>query len=506
MLSRKVSLVLPPPHLGDNRADAERCLAVLPFREVEMPLSVLRHLPRVLREGNWKVTVTLGARTGGGWRLLAVEPGDTTARHWGVAVDGGTTTLVASLIDFNTGEAKATASCLNAQVRVAEDLLTRLQLSEEPGVREQLTRLLRESVNRLVQELASRAGISPEEITALAFSGNTAMTHFFLGLDPSHLCREPYLPVVNNPSFYRNREELNLVIHPEAVIYCLPNVGSYVGGDALAGILVSGMHRREAVSLLVDIGTNAELVLGNREWLVAAAGAAGPALEGGVVEAGTRAGPGAVDRVWVDPSTGEIRYRVIGGGKVKGLCGSAVVDLLAGLVLAGIIDRAGRFTNGRKEIEVVSAEETEQGRPLILSQKDVKNFLRTKGAMTAAIERLQEAVGIGFKDIEYFFVAGAFGEHLDVEAAVTLGLYPDLSRERIILLGNASLEGARRALLDEKAREELVSIGQKLTYIELNADQKFMDRFVGAQFFPHTDLELYPTVRERLRAAGRLKE
>ncbi|MGO0122438.1 ASKHA domain-containing protein [Desulfothermobacter acidiphilus] len=505
MLTRKFSLEVPRPRPGDNLADTERCLAALPFKDVETTLSALRHLPETLRRGNWRVTVTLGARTGGGWRLLAVEPGDTTASHWGVALDGGTTTLAASLVDLKTGEVKVTSSGLNRQIEVAEDLLTRLQLSGEPEGRERLIRLFRESVNWLLQELAFQAAISSQEITALAFSGNTAMTHFFLGLDPSRLCQEPYLPVVNRPGYHRNNEGLHLALHPEAVIYCLPSVGSYLGGDALAGILVSGIHRQEAVSLLVDIGTNAEIVLGNREWLIAAAGAAGPALEGGVMAAGMRAAPGVIERIRVDPITGAIDYHPP-KGKVKGLCGSAVVDLLAGLLLAGIIDRAGRFTGERDYLEIVPASATATGEPLILSQQDVKNFIRTKGAVTAAVETLMGAVGIRPQELEYFLVAGAFGEHMDVEAAVTLGLYPDLPRERLLALGNTSLAGARLALLAQEARQELEDLSQRITYVELNASKEFMDRFTGGQFFPHTDLSLYPTVRQRLLTLGLLKE
>ncbi|MEW6446705.1 MAG: ASKHA domain-containing protein [Bacillota bacterium] len=506
LLSKKLHVKLRPPHLGDNLADCDRLLSALPHAagEVKVPLGVLRRLPEILRTADWRVTAVLG-RMEGGWLLQGVEPGDTTACHYGLAVDAGTTTITAAIVDLTSGTTLATASGENMQTGIGEDILTRILLAEEPGGLGRLQGLLVESINKVAGEAADEAHICIRKVTAVAVGANTTMVHFLLGMDPTYICREPYIPVANAPSLFR-AADLGLSVHPEAVVCCLPGVGSYVGGDAVAGILVSGMHNREETSIFVDIGTNGEVVIGGKEWLVAAAGAAGPAFEGGVVRHGVRAGPGAVVRVKINPRTHRVEYRVAGEGKARGLCGSAVVDSLAGMLLAGIIDRAGCFRDGREAFVVVPARETELGNDIVITQQDIKNFLRTKGAMNAALETLLSAVGVRLQEIGRFYAAGAFGEHLDVEAAVTIGLYPDLPRDRIVLLGNSSLKGAKRVLVSEEARRDLTEICRKVTYFELNASADFMVRFAGSQFFPHTDITLYPSVEKKLRAAGILKE
>ncbi|MDI6632249.1 MAG: ASKHA domain-containing protein, partial [Thermoanaerobacteraceae bacterium] len=511
---RKIYVELAAPRLGDNQADADRLLTALPAaaekagtrlvaEEVAVPLPVLRRLPEVLRAAGWRVTAALG-RTEGGWRLQDVTPGDTAARQFGLAVDAGTTTVAAAVVDLLSGTVLGAAAGENAQVAVGEDILTRLFTAAEPDGLAGLQRLLAESINRTAAQAVAEARVGLGEITAVAVGANTALVHFLLGLDPANLYREPYIPAVNAPGFFR-AADLGLAVHPEAVVYCLPGIGSYFGGDAVAGVFVSGMNRQEELSLFVDIGTNGEMAIGNREWLVAAAGAAGPAFESGVVADGMRAAPGAVERVQIEPDTHKVQYNVIGGGKAQGLCGSAVVDALAGMLLAGIIDRAGCFRDGREAFVVVSGSETASGEDIVITQQDIKSFLKTKGAVNAAVETLLAAVGVQPQEIGRFYAAGAFGEHLDVEAAVTIGLYPDLPRDRIVLLGNSSLEGARRALVSEEARQELKEICCRVTYFELNASADFMARFAGSQFFPHTDLSLYPTVAEKLRAAELLK-
>lgn len=505
LLSKKFFVKLAPPRLGDNLADCDRLLSALLVTagKVSVPLGLLRRLPETLRAAEWRVTAILG-RTEGGWRLQEVEAGDTTASHFGLAVDAGTTTIAAAVVDMTAGTVLAAASGENMQTSVGEDILTRILAAGQPGELERLQALLVMSINEVAAQAAAGAGIRVREIMAVAVGANTTMTHFLLGLDPAKICREPYIPVANAPGLFR-AADLGLAAHPEAVVYCLPGVGSYVGGDAVAGVLVSSMHNREEVSLFADIGTNGEVIIGGRNWLVAAAGAAGPAFEGGVLQHGMRAAPGAVFRVKIHPQTHEVDYRVIGGVKARGLCGSAVVDSLAGMLLAGIIDRAGRFRDGREEFVVVPAGEAESSADIVITQQDIKNFLKTKGAVNAAVETLLEAVGVKLQAISRFYAGGAFGEHLDVEAAVTIGLYPDLPRNRIVLLGNSSLEGAKRALVSETARRSLTKICGRITYFELNANGDFMTRFAGSQFFPHTDITLYPSVQKKLRGGGIIK-
>jgi len=491
LLSRKIFLKLFAPHLSDNQADTDRLLAALHTargivpEDIEVPLLVMRRLPESLRTADWRVTAAVG-RAAGGWRLQDVEPGDKTKRHFGLAVDAGTTTIAAAVVNLISGNIVAVTSGENAQAAVGKDILTRLQSAEEPGGLEKLRSLLVESVNRTAAKAAAEAGVNPVEITAVAVGANTAMIHFLLGLDPRYLYREPYIPAVNAPGLFR-ATDVGLDVHPEAAVYCMPGVGSYIGGDAVAGILVSGMHRQNEVALFVDIGTNMEIVIGNAEWLVAAAGAAGPALEGGIVKQGMRAVPGAVARVRIDPLTHRVTYTVIGGEKARGLCGSAVVDAMAGMLKAGIIDSAGTFRDGREAFVIVPAGEAAAGTDIAITQQDIKNFLRSKGAVSAAVETILASVGLLPHEIGWFYAAGAFGEHLDVKAAVATGLYPDLPRERIVVLGNSSLEGARRSLVSEEARRELGAICRRVTYCELNVNAEFMPRFAGSQFFPIVD-------------------
>jgi len=502
-LTRKVLLQLEPPRLGLNQADADRladALARVVGGTPDIPLGVMRGIPAVCRDGEWRVTATLG-RTEQGWRLVTVEPGNTVARHFGVALDFGTTTVAAQLVDLATANVLGTAADRNGQVSFGEDILTRIHHAGTPEGLRELQRAALDTVNDLVDRLARAAGITGHAVTAVAVAANTTMVHLLLGLDPSRICREPYIPVVNRPGFLR-AGEIGLAVHPEAVVYCLPSVGSYLGGDAVGGILVSGMHRGPELSLFVDIGTNGEIVLGNKEWLVACAGAAGPALEGGVVRAGMMALPGAIERVRIDPRTRRVTYRTIGDLPPLGLCGSGLVDCLAEMLLAGIVDRSGRFTDGADRFTVVPARESGTGRDIVITQTDIANLLRTKAAVTAALETLLDAVGCRLQDIACFYAAGAFGQHLDVESAITIGLYPDLPRDRIVRLGNSALEGARRVLLSSSDLREVEEIARRITYFELNVNQEFMQRFAGSRFMPHTDLDLFPTVKARLAARG----
>ncbi|WP_027719195.1 ASKHA domain-containing protein [Desulfovirgula thermocuniculi] len=503
-LTRKVYLELAEPSLADNRADVDRLVAALQGKlggPVVVPLDLMRRVPSVLREAGWQVTATVGFLAPGLWNLVDLEAGDTTRRHFGLAVDIGTTTVVAYLVDMRNGQVLGAAADYNGQVSAGEDLLTRICLAGTPEGLEQLQRALINTLNGLIKRLAQSHELETREISAVAVGANTTMVHLFLGLDPSRICMAPYIPVTNNPGLV-SAGQLGLMVNPRAPVYCLPSVASYLGGDVVGGVLASGLHRRSELSLFVDIGTNAEIILGNRDWLLGCAGAAGPALEGGVAASGMRAEPGAVNRVRIDPQTREVHYTTIGGAPPVGICGSGLVDCLAEMFLAGIIDRAGRFKDGRDRFVVVSAEESATGKEIAVTQLDIHNFMRTKGAVNAALELLLESVGLSLSDIEYFYAAGAFGQYLDLESAITIGLYPDLPRERMVRLGNASGEGARLALLSGAIRREGEAIARNITYIELNANQTFMNKFVGSKFLPHTNLDLFPTVKAKLIERG----
>jgi len=505
-LTKKFFLQLEPPSLSNNQADTDRLREALRTvtGRVAVPLPLMRVIGDICREKEWMVTPTIGP-WGGGPGLLGLEPGDTTQRHFGLAVDIGTTTVVVYLIDMVNGNVLGSAADYNGQVSFGEDILTRIYLAATAGGLDQMQEAVIGTLNALIAELTEKHNVVNGEISAVVVGGNSTMIHLLLGLDPSRICREPYTPVVNNPGMIP-AGEIGLAVNPLAVLYCLPSVGSYVGGDVIAGVLVSGMHRSDKISLLVDIGTNGEMVVGNKEWLVACAGAAGPALEGGVARAGMRAEPGVVEAVTIEPGTLKVHYRTVGGEPARGICGSGLIDCLAEFLLNGIIDRSGHFRNGRASFTIVPAGESATGEDIVVSQMDINNFMRTKGAVNAALETLLEGVGVGLADLDRFYAAGAFGQHLNLESAVTVGLYPDLPREKMIRLGNSSGEGARQVLLSNRKRLEAEEIAGRITYFELNANQQFMNKFVSSKFLPHTNLDYFPTVKARLAERGLLSQ
>jgi uncharacterized 2Fe-2S/4Fe-4S cluster protein (DUF4445 family) len=339
----------------------------------------------------------------------------------------------------------------------------------------------------------------------LAVAGNTTMTHLFLGLPPRWIIREPYIPVVNTPPVVK-AESLGIRVNPRARVLMFPNTGSYFGGDLIAGILYSKLYKSEETAILVDVGTNAEVVLGNKNWLIACAGAAGPALEGGVTRMGMAAGPGVIDKISIDPETREFNLHTIDEKPPRGICGSGVIDLAAQLYLAGLIDIRGKFLpsdcgNRLKEIEglqhltVVPADKSNTGSDLTISQADMDSLIRSKAAMYTILETITASVGMTLRELKRFYVAGTFGSFIDPRSAITIGMLPDLPLESYKPLGNSSLGGATLALTATDCLEEMVRIRDRITYLELNVNQDFMNRFSAAKFLPHTNHSLFPSVR-----------
>ncbi|WP_066635490.1 ASKHA domain-containing protein [Desulfolucanica intricata] len=503
-ITKKIFLNILPPSMYNNQADVDRLREELikQFGPVRVPLELMQAIPAICRKAEWQVTATIGYN-GNDWELINLEPGNNTDRHYGLAIDIGTTTVVVYLVDMLTGDIINSASDYNGQVVLGDDILTRIFLATYENKLPELQKAVVNTINHLIEELSERAHVNPTEISAVTVGANTTMLHLLLGLDPGRICREPYIPVVNNSGFIR-ADKIGLNVNELAMLYAFPSVGSYVGGDVIAGVLVSGMHLDSDVSLFVDIGTNGEIIIGNRDWLVACAGAAGPALEGGVVKCGMRAEPGAVERLSINPETYEVSYKTIGNEKPVGICGSGLIDCLAEFLLTGIINRQGRFQDGRKEFVLIPAAETGINQDIVITQVDIDNLMRTKGAVNAAVETLLEGVGCGLDSVSKFFTAGAFGQYLPIESSITIGLYPDLPREKIKLLGNSSGEGARLALLSNKKRLEAEEIAARITYFELNANDSFFSRFVGSRFLPHTNLDYYPTVKAKLIERGLL--
>ncbi|PKN21150.1 MAG: [Fe-S]-binding protein [Deltaproteobacteria bacterium HGW-Deltaproteobacteria-3] len=507
-LVRAIAVAAPLPSLGDNTGDLDRLKKVLaPQLGGVMPVVPYRRLSKVA--GRFRAAGFAGAAIVNEMAGVPVlvdflsRPPKVLA---GMALDLGTTHLEATLLDLGTGAVLARADLENGQIRFGADILTRIHHAAKDEGLAELHAAIIGSVNQLATELAGRAGLGAGEIRALSVSGNTSMVHFFLKLNPCHLCREPYIPMVNAPDPCL-AGELKLAIHPAAVVWFLPSVGSYFGGDLISGVLASGLDQQPETCMLIDVGTNAEVIVGNREWLIACAGAAGPALEGGVARMGMRAGPGAIEHVRIDPDTGEIRYETIGKGKPKGLCGSGLIDLVAELYLTRQIDIRGKFrpqAAGDRLIEgsegyrfvVVEGKDAADGQPVVLGQVDLDALMRSKAAMYmyAILTTLTNQVGVAFGDLHRIYVAGAFGRHISPRQAIVLGMLPDLPLATYEPVGNSSLAGAQRILLERQARERSLALAGKITYIELNVNQEFMLRFSGSRFIPHTDHALFPSV------------
>jgi uncharacterized 2Fe-2S/4Fe-4S cluster protein (DUF4445 family) len=505
----KYHLRLDPPTGEDPRSDMRRLTDALGAKgvgELYFPLALAAKLPGLLRGSGFELTASVCME--GRPYLVEVEPGDTSASNLGLAIDLGTTNVVGMFVEMSSRTVVAEASAQNPQMALGEDVLTRIHHCLKKGGLEELSGMAVSCINDLANELCAAAGAALSEIGAVSVSGNTTMAHLFLGLDPYGICRAPYTPVANRFGRF-TAGELGLDANTHAPVFVLPNTGSYVGGDVLAGVLVSGMHKRDGVSVLVDVGTNAEIVIGNSDWLLVCAGAAGPALEGGVVRHGMRAMNGAIDRVSIDPDTLLPKYTVIGGpsgARPRGLCGSALIDLLAELFLKGIIDGRGKFVEGPKsgrvvEVDgtraylVVPAADSGTGADVVFTETDIDNLIRTKAAMFTVLYVVTRELGIGFKDIKDFFIAGTFGEYIAADKAVAIGMVPDIDIRKYSLLGNSSIRGACEVLYSTAGMAELHAIADLITYKEMNVSSEFMTEFRAAMFLPHTDSSFFPSVK-----------
>jgi len=485
-LVRTVAVQAAAPSLTDNTADIDRLKKALrpnfPDKPLKVPFSAMASVARQFRQGGfrgWAVLNCLEER----YELVDFKAGNREESLPAMALDLGTTHLAAELVDLVDGTILARAARANSQIEYGADILSRIHFAARGEGLQALAAAVREDIAGLAGELAATAGIEKENIRALAVAGNTTMAHLLLALDPYHLCREPYIPVANNFDILAAKD-LEAGIHPLAPVLVLPNVGSYFGGDLVAGIVASAMCENDQVSMLIDVGTNAEVVIGNREWLIACAGAAGPALEGGIARMGMRAQPGAIERVRIDPGSGEISFVTLGNTAPRGLCGSGMIDLVASLYLARIIDLRGKFRpqshprlreRGDSLCFVVTErDESAGGEPVVLDQVDLDAMMRSKAAMYAILKTLINQVGMRFEDLHRIYVAGAFGQHIDPRNAIVLGMLPDLPMERFEVIGNSSLTGARRVLLDEAARREVRRVTAMITYVELNVNHEFM--------------------------------
>ncbi len=517
---RAFYLEITPPSLADNTTDFERLKRELAIqhhlRDLTVDLPALKKLARTLREADWKVTAIVEMHN---WarkeppRLIDLKPGNTTGRLYGAAVDIGTTSVVVYLVDLNTAQVVDTAAEYNKQISCGEDIISRIVYARKPGGLEHLQRLVVQTINELLAQICQRQGISPDEIYMMTAAGNTTMIHLFLGLWPEPIRLEPYIPTIRHPLPVK-AAEIGVEINPEATVDCLPGVGSYVGADITAGVLSSGTFSTDKLTLFMDIGTNGEMVLGNFDWLISCACSAGPAFEGAGVESGMRATAGAIEEVWINARNYEATWRTIGDLPPEGLCGSGIISLLAEMFVTGVMDRSGRINLSLPtkrvrvgphgpEYVVAWKEETRYGeKDIVITEVDISNLLRAKAAIYAGFRTLARAVGVQIADVEQVLIGGAFGKYLNVEKAIQIGLLPDMPWDRFKFLGNTSALGAYICLVCPDMREKVVEIAEKMTYLELSADNTFTEEFTSALFFPHTDLDAFPSVKRLLKGTG----
>jgi len=495
---QKRYLELAEPSLADQASDLERVLAQLDDLEPRAELSVLTTLGRTLREADYKVTAVVVDDV-----LIAVEPGDTTARRFGIAFDLGTTTVVATLLDLSTGTPAGVESTLNSQQPFGADVITRISATMmDPGALGKLANLARETLAELAQAVCAQGGVAPHEVYEIAVAGNATMTHLVLGIDPEPLGMAPFIMATRlYPEVLAADLGLGGVVHPRARAVVFPAFGAYVGGDITAGLLASGMDRDARVRLFVDIGTNCEIVLGNRDWLLATAAPAGPAFEGAAIRCGMRAADGAIEVVTMTPD--ELTLKVIGDAEPQGLCGSGLVDAVTGLVRGGLLDASGRFVPeeqaatlapglagrltsiGKERVFVLHWRGSAAEDSIYLSQRDVRELQFAKAAIATGWQILLEQAGLEAADVKQVLLAGSFGSYLSPASAIRIGLVPKVPVMRVVSAGNVAGEGAKMALLSLRERAGGLALLEEVRYVELSDRADFNDRFVEQLPFPH---------------------
>ena len=534
---RLFPLQLDPPSMADQTDDWSRLkrtmATVYGLSNLTADLPTLRGLGAALREHNWTVTAVVELdtwdRPAGPPRLVDLvkavdgeQPNEFSDSHppaglYGAAVDIGTTTVSLYLVDLLNGEVLTKAAEYNGQIKRGEDVISRIIYASKNDGLAELQTVVVETINALIERATRRVKIDPAHIYKMTVAGNSTMIHLFLGVPASSIRLEPFVTAVNQPPTAR-AGELGLKIHPQASVDCLPGVASYVGADIAAGVIGSQMCASEALTLFLDVGTNGETVLGDCDWLISCACSAGPAFEGAGVQNGMRATTGAIEEVWVNSDTHEPTYRVIPSPKLEaqgqptppqGLCGSGLISLLSEMFITGVVDKSGnlnfslsttRIRQGDHgpEYVVAWADETEHGRDIVITKVDIDNLMRAKGAIYAGFTVLAQSVGIDLAMVERVLIGGSFGQYINVEKAVQIGLLPDMPWDRFHFLGNTSLQGALLALLNRDYRQQITETAAKMTYLELSADNTFYDAFTSALFLPHTDLNQFPSVSRLL--------
>lgn len=506
-------LELPEPTTQDNLPDVSRLVSYLKANYDEhrlvVDLPVIRKISDILRKGSFNITATLARPVHAGRKthIINIKEGDTTKQNYAIAMDIGTTTVYGQLIDMVSGDVLAQHGDFNGQISYGEDVISRIVYSEKPGGLEKLHDVIIKTINLVIKKIIKRAGIDPDEISAITFAGNTTMTQLLLKVNARYIRRSPYVPAATlYPPIKAAFLGIELGDHVNALVY--PQISSYVGGDIVAGVMGSGMYRSEELTLYMDIGTNAEIVIGNKDWLACAACSAGPAFEGGGVKFGMRATKGAIEDFSIDPITFEPMNITIGNVSPKGICGSGLIIMVASLFETGVINNLGKFnrdlntprirdTDGVYEYVLVWANETQIDRDIVLTEPDIDNLIRAKGAIYSGCMTLLEEVGLTVNDLQRIILAGGFGSYVDLEKSITIGLLPEIDLEKITFIGNGSLLGAKMSCLTNRVRRDVVEVTKKMTNFELSETASYMDNYIAALFLPHTDLNKFPKVKAR---------
>ncbi len=511
---KKDFLRIPQPDLSDNISDWDRIKRYLKvnfgYKNTFCRLPTLKKLPQLMREAQFELTVTHIPRGENRTTIINMEPGNTTDRLYGVAVDIGTTSVAAFLVDMYKGELLARASAGNEQIRFGADVISRAITAEKQNGLDQLNHaIIEKTINPILNRMFEDAGVDPREVISFVAAGNTIMSHLFLSIFPGFLRRDPYVPGFMRAPFVK-ASELGIAINPETFLYMVPSVSSYVGGDISSGILASGIWSSEEDILFIDLGTNGEIVFGNRDYLLACACSAGPAFEGGGISCGMRASFGAIEKVRVKKGTFEPELSVIGGTKPIGICGSGIIDLISEMLIHNIINQKGNFNtdldskrirfdeHGTGEYVIVFKEAWDMEMDLTISEMDIDGFIRTKAAVYSGAATLLESVGAQFESVQKVYIAGGIGNNLNIENAIRIGLLPDISRDRFSYIGNSSLMGCYLTLMSEDARRMVEKISDMMTLIELSVVPDYMDKFISARFLPHTEIHQFPNVRKLL--------
>jgi len=504
-ICKKIHVVLNEPDLSDSMSDFERLKLSLykdyGIENIGISFNCIRKLPDCIRKGGWKATLTV-VYYQGKWEIINIEPGQSLKPALGFAVDIGTTTVAVNLLNLQNGKIIDSVGTYNKQATYGSDVISRIIYCDEtPNGLELLQDAVIDTINELIDSILKKWNIDKDDVTAMVCAGNTVMTHLFLKMTPTYIRLEPYIPGASKYPVVRAKD-LGLSMNPDSPIVTLPSVASYVGGDITAGVLSTMLTRSEKLTLFIDIGTNGELVLGNSDWMVTCSCSAGPAFEGSGISCGMRAMDGAIDLIDINHDNFEVTVRTIGNKKPLGICGSGLIHSLSEMVDAGIIDRAGkiigrancrRIRKGNEGLEYVLCfkEESGTGSDIVITESDIKNLIRAKGAIFAGIRTMLQQVELDMDSIDRVYIAGGFGNYINITDAISIGLLPDLPPEKFKYVGNSSLQGAMIVLLSQQALDEAEDIADKMTYIELSIGNKFMDEFISALFIPHTDLGLF---------------